>query len=660
MNYNSYYPSPPPYGPYTAQWYHHGNQGGFDNSTPGPTGPPIVSQGGGTGVPSQNQNQNDQIQHEVMSLREELAQIQAEQARNNRRPPTPPPRYSPYQDRPHYPIYHERTPPPRYSPYQDRPHYPIYHERTPRRNRPYEIDFRDCGFENERRLYERDNRERLHDCERDRSYNCHNQRHEPRSSGNTSLTNRPVHNNPNASLADQSLSTSTHAPALPSTTANALPANTPSLQAITTAISPHYPSVVNQFEDPMYVTREEKIAATSLLLYGPADDLHEDCMWDSSIGACVLVGRSLQQIQERNGPIVLPPPSLDLGNPILDANPDSAVAAAETRMDGNFNALWMAREMAWQAQRTLHQEHDLGIPRERSTLPVLLTAHLQIFSERPVEWIRRPVIAFEGEPWDTEHDRNKPNVPSFPTPDLNESTETWALWCIVHANIRDHPGITWTHSGFVDLATVQMHLILHRLIRGIFGTVDFYTERVQTAKKNFTNHFIDIGTIPDLYGQKLSELDMVVNRTLDFKANSSSFEDSNDVVKHLADCGVTVDDMAEGFAYGQQLIADKMSTLDPSSKEYQRYTNLSKRACARLQFTHIMPIENRTWKLPSEWTMDNVLEHRRRKLIQAEYRNLHVRKRDAWRFACSGPVLTSTPGPNTLNQLARGVNSMQI
>ncbi|KAJ3911458.1 hypothetical protein F5877DRAFT_85944 [Lentinula edodes] len=648
MNYNSYYPSPPPYGQYAAQWYHHGNQGGFDNSATGQTGPTIASQGGGTVVPSQNQNQNDQIHHEVMSLREELAQIQAEQARNHRRPPTPPPRYSSY---------------------QDRPHYPGYYERTPRRNRPYEIEFRDRGFENERRLYERDNRERLHDRERDRGYNRydrpnHDQRHESRSSGNASSTNCP-HNNPTAPPADRSLSTSTHAPAVSTATANASPASPPSLQAITTAISPHYPSINNQFEDSMYVTREEKIAATSLLLYGPSDDLHEDCMWDSSTGACVLVGRSLQQIQERNGPIVLPPPSLDLGNPILDANPDSAVAAAETRMDeahqqGNFNALWVAREMAWQAQRTLHQEHDLGIPRERSTLPALLTAHLQIFSERTVEWIRRPVITFEGEPWDTEHDRNKPDVPSFPTPDLNESTETWALWCIVHANIRDHPGITWTHSGFVDLATVQTHLILHRLIRGIFGTVDFYTERVRTAKKNFTNHFIDIVAIPDLYGQKLSELDMIVNGTLDFKANLSFFEDSNDVVKHLAECGVTVDDMAEGFAYGQQLIADKMSSLDSSSKEYQRYTNLSKRARARLQFTHIMPIENRTWKLPSEWTMDNILEHRRRKLIQAEYRNLHVRKRDAWRFARSGPVLTSTPGPDTLNQLARGVNSMQI
>ncbi|KAJ3805026.1 hypothetical protein F5876DRAFT_70148 [Lentinula aff. lateritia] len=357
-------------------------------------------------------------------------------------------------------------------------------------------------------------------------------------------------------------------PAVSSTTANALPANPPPLQAITTAISPHYPSTINQFED-------------------------------SITGACVLVGRSLQQIQERNGLIVLPPPSLNLGNPILDANPDLVVAAAETRMDkahqqGNFNAL--------------------------------------------------PVITFEGKPWDTEHDRNKPDVPSFPTPDLNKSTETWALWCIIHANIRDHPDAPDPPSSHL------WHIRYGGLLYGACSN----------SKENFTNHFIDIVTIPDLYGQKLSELDMIVNGTLDFKANPAFFEDSNDVVKYLADCGITVDDMAEGFAYGQQLIVDKMSTLDPGSKEYQRYTNLSKRAHAQLQFTHIMPIENRTWKLPSEWTMDNILKHRRCKLIQAEYWNLHVRKRDAWRFARSGPVLTSAPGPSTLNRLAQGVNSMQI
>ncbi|KAJ3865286.1 hypothetical protein EV359DRAFT_80654 [Lentinula novae-zelandiae] len=369
MNYTSYYPSPPPYGQFAAPWYHHGNQGGFENAGSGPTGPNVAPQGGGTVAPSQNQNQNDNIQHEVMSLREELVQLRAEQARNNRHPPTPPPRYN-----------------------------------------------------------------RIH-----------------------SRTN--------------------------STTANLQLPNPPPVHTITTAISPHESSIDNQFEDLLYVTQDEKIAAASLLLYGPSDDLHEDCMWDSSTGACVLVGNSLQQIQERNRPIVLPPPNPDMGNPIMDANPDSAVAAAEARMGeahqpSNFNALWVAREMAWQAQRTLYQEQDLGILCECSTLPALLAAHLQIFNEQKIDWVDKLIITFEGEPWNTEQDCAKPEVPSFPTPDLNESTEIWALWCIVHANIRDHPGITWTHSDFVDLATVQMHLILHRLIRGIFGTVDFYTERL--------------------------------------------------------------------------------------------------------------------------------------------------------------------------------------
>ncbi|KAJ3792214.1 hypothetical protein GGU11DRAFT_803361 [Lentinula aff. detonsa] len=329
---------------------------------------------------------------------------------------------------------------------------------------------------------------------------------------------------------------------------------------------------------------------------------------------------------------------------------------------GNFNALWTARQLYWQAKRTIHLEEGLGYTSERSTLPAHLRANLQLYVDRRVTWADKPnTQSFVGEPWDTERDPNKPQVPSLATPDLNDTVDNWALWLLVNATTKEHPGITWTKSGHVDLATVQTHLLLHRLIRGIFGTVDVYTERVRTAKRNFVLHFIDIVAIPDLYGQKLSELELIANcgEGVDFKPNSSIFEESSDVVKHLADCGVSVDDMAEGFAFGQQWIFDKTGDLDPQSLEFRRYKNLLKRSRARLQFTHVVPVDNRSWTLPEEWKMEEVVEHRRRKHVQYLYRNQKVLKRDAWRFTRSVPRV-GIVGTNTLNQLAQGIDGMRI
>ncbi|KAJ3769950.1 hypothetical protein FB446DRAFT_745906 [Lentinula raphanica] len=637
MNYN-YYPSPPPYA-YAPQWYQHtGNQNGSEIQTA--NGVVGNGQGGGMVAPSQIPQQTAE---EIAALREETARLRAELDVRNRRQHSPPPRYSSYRD---------RTP------------YPNYGNRPRRENRE-----RDYDRYYDRDRYDRDERE-YRDRERDRGYERPSNRYRgyegeaPRGILSPPRLERPQDGNRGISN-DRSLSSSNHAPTTSSTSTRNENFTT---VRIGTAVSPHNPDATNTFDDPLYVTVEEKVAATSLLLYGPSDNLHDDCMWNSNTGACVLVGNSMRQIVQNNGPIILPPPTGDSGNPLLDANSESAVDAAEKLMDqanqpGNFNALWTARQLFWQAKRVLHLEKGLGYTAERSTLPSHLRAHCQIYSERRAVWADKPETqSFTGEPWDTERDTNKPNVPSLATPDLSETAENWALWLIVNATTKEHPGITWTQSGHVDLATVQTHLLLHRLIRGIFGAVDEYTERVRVAKKNFVLHFIDIVAIPDLYGQKLSELGIMVNSEgngQNFKANASTFEDSRDVVKHLADCGISVDDMAEGFAFGQQWIFDKTLEMDPDKIEFHRYQNLLKRSRARLQFTHIAPVDNRTWTLPGDWKMEDIIEHRRRKFIQQLYRNQRVLQRDAWRFTRSVPR-AGIVGNSTLNQLAQGIDGMRI
>ncbi|KAJ3986119.1 hypothetical protein F5890DRAFT_1552534 [Lentinula detonsa] len=643
MNYN-YYPSPPPYA-YVPQWYQqNGNQVGSETqNTNGIVG---NAQGGGMVVPPQTPQQTAE---ELAALREETARLRTELDIRNHRQHSPPPRYSSYRDRGAYPSYGNR---------QRREHRERDYDRYHNRERDHERDNRDLPYNREGRDSERDQ-----GYERTYRYRSHNGE-APRGALGPPRSEQREGSQGIRAGSDRSLSSSSHAPTLPRSNPTRI---AQPITPINLAASPHNPNVGNTFDDPMYVTIEEKIAATSLLLYGPTDSLHKDCMWDSNTGACVLVGDAMRQITPNNGPVVLPPPAIDGNNPLIDTGSESAVDAAERLMDkanepGNFNALWTARQLYWQAKRIIHLEEGLGYNSERSTLPSHLRAHLQLYVDRTVTWADKPhTQSFVGEPWDTERDPNKPRVPSLATPDLSDTVDSWALWLIVNATTREHPGITWTQSGHVDLATVQTHLLLHRLIRGIFGTVDVYTERVRTAKKNFVLHFIDIVAIPDLYGQKLSELEIVANsgEGIDFKSNSSIFEENSEVVKHLADCGVSVDDMAEGFAFGQQWIIDKTWDLEPHSLEFRRYQNLLKRSRARLQFTHVVPIDNRSWTLPEEWNMEDVVEHRRRKHIQNLYRNHKVLKRDAWRFTRSVPRVGNV-GINTLNQLARGIDGMQI
>ncbi|KAJ3979790.1 hypothetical protein F5890DRAFT_1558325 [Lentinula detonsa] len=622
MNYN-YYPSPPPYA-YVPQWYQqNGNQIGSEpQNANGIVG---NAQGGGTVAPPQNPQQTAE---EIAALREETA--------------------SSYRDRVPYLNYGNR-------------------QRWENRERDYDRYYdreRDYNRDNRGPPYDRESRDRERGYERVYRYRGHDGGVPRGAPVPPRLEQREVSQGTRTGN-DRSLSSSNHAPTSPRPTTTCI--EHPPVIPINLAASPHNPNMSNTFDDPMYVTIEEKIAATSLLLYGPTDNLHEDCMWDSNTGACVLVGEAMHQITQRNGPVVLPPPVIDSSNPLIETNSESAVDAAEKLMDkadepGNFNALWTARQLYWQAKQTIHLEEGLGYTSERSTLPAHLRANLQLYVDRRVTWADKPnTQSFVGEPWDTERDPNKPQVPSLATPDLNDTVDNWALWLLVNATTKEHPGITWTKSGHVDLATVQTHLLLHRLIRGIFGTVDVYTERVRTAKRNFVLHFIDIVAIPDLYGQKLSELELIANcgEGVDFKPNSSIFEESSDVVKHLADCGVSVDDMAEGFAFGQQWIFDKTGDLDPQSLEFWRYKNLLKRSRTRLQFTHVVPVDNRSWTLPEEWKMEEVVEHRRRKHVQYLYRNQKVLKRDAWRFTRSVPRV-GIVGTNTLNQLAQGIDGMRI
>ncbi|KAJ3729931.1 hypothetical protein DFJ43DRAFT_1040630 [Lentinula guzmanii] len=533
-----------------------------------------------TVAPSQNPQQNAE---EIAALREETAR--ANRAGNTKSPPAFP--SSTIQLLPQRRENREWD----YDRYYDRER---DYERD-NRGPPYDREYRD-----RERGYERVYRYRGHDSEFPRGAPVPPRLEQREGSQGTCAGN------------DRSLSSSNHAPTPPRSIPTRI--EHPPVIPINLAASPHNPNVSNTFDDPMYVTIEEKIATTSLLLYGPTDNLHEDCMWDSNTGACVLVGEAMRQITQRNGPVVLPPPVIDSSNPLIETNSESAVDAAKKLMDKadeprNFNALWTARQLYWQAKRTIHLEEGLGYTSERSTLPSHLRANLQLYVDRRVTWADKPnTQSFVGEPWDTERDPNKPKVPSLATPDLRQ------LGAVAH---REHhyKGAPWNHLDEIGTRRLSHH-------------ADSLTAP-SSHTWNFVLHFIDIVAIPDLYGQKLSELELIANSgaRVDFKPNSSIFAESSDVVKHLAECGVSVNDMAEGFAFGQQWIFNKTGDLEPHSLEFRRYTNLLKRSRARLQFTHVVPVDNRSWTLPEEWEMEEVVEHQRRKHVQHLYQSQKMNRR---------------------------------
>ncbi|KAJ3818165.1 hypothetical protein F5880DRAFT_1511189 [Lentinula raphanica] len=338
------------------------------------------------------------------------------------------------------------------------------------------------------------------------------------------------------------------------------PVGAPMISVTPTATSAHSGGGVSEFDDILYPTQEELFAAASLFNYGPADPIHPDFSWANDTGALIVTGETAQLIAQKGGPV-------------------------------------LANHLTMRAERTLHLETVLGISRENSTLPARLSAHRQMAKEHQFAWSFRPNLTINGALRDTHDDDPIPH-PHLANPSLDDPAETHALWLLVYGDPVNYP----------DLATVRAHLLLRRLLKGI-----------RIVKKNFTSHFLDIATIPYFYGQKLTELDLVAEQHIDFKTSTSAFELLDEVVNHLAECGVSADDMGEAYYWGQQAVLDLMQKHDPGTKEYLRYQRLFKRAAARLQFTNTPIVVNRTWVLSSEWDMKDIIAEKRRRVVQYEY-----------------------------------------
>ncbi|KAJ3765318.1 hypothetical protein FB446DRAFT_832458 [Lentinula raphanica] len=646
MDYNPYgsylYPPHPPPPPYynQGQWQ---NPGRFDDATP--------TQGGG--LPARDtpastnvavngtNNDTNRLQQQMNVLQEEIAQLRESQNR--------PPRYNPYRsDR--YENDYQRSYRPRYDD-NGRDH--AYHsERYRDSRRDYERGSRYPSRSEYRRPPSPHRPPYRTPLERE-------QRHTQIPSSTPATTSRGLSSPSTAGPMDnnnRSITSSVHAPA-----------RLPTVSVTPTALSAHSGEGALEFDDILYPTQEELFAAASLFNYGPADPIHPDFSWANDTGALIVTGETAQIIARKGGPELVAPIRPSDEDPAIDRGEESAVTAAEKLIEramqpGNFEALWEANHLTMRAERTLHLEKVLGISRENTTLPARLDAHLQMSKEHQVAWSFRPNLAFNGVPRDTSEDDPIPH-PHVPNPSLDDPAETHALWLLMHGDPVNHPGVLCTQSGHVDLATVRAHLLLRRLLKGIVGEQATYTERQRIVKRNFTSHFLDIATIPYFYGQKLTEHGLVSEQNIHFKTSASAFEHLDEVVHHLAECGVSADDMGEAYYWGQQAVLDFMQRHEPGSKEYRRYQRLAKRAAARLQFTNTPIVANRTWVISTEWNMGDIIAEKRRRIIQAEYDRQKVREDDHWRFARNGITrrnhASGIRNPS-MNQMVQGINSMTI
>ncbi|KAJ3817305.1 hypothetical protein F5880DRAFT_1618404 [Lentinula raphanica] len=645
MDYNPYgsylYPPHPPPPPYynQGQWQ---NPGRFEENAPTQGGglPARDTPASATVAANGTNNDTTRLQQQVNALQEEIAQLKESQNR--------PPRYNPYRSD-------------RYENDYQRSYRPRYDDNS--RDHVYNSD----RYRDSRRDYERGSRyHSRHEYRRPPSpYRTPYRTQLERDQGQSRRTPTPATSSrelTSSSTAEsmdnnnRSIASSVHAPV-----------GAPTISVTPTAISAHSGEGQPEFDDILYPTQDELYAAASLFNYGPADPIHPDFSWANDTGALIVTGETAQLIARKGGPELVAPIRPSDEDPAIDRGEESAVTAAEKLIEramqpGNFEALWEANHLTMRAERTLHLEKVLGISRGNTTLPARLDAHLQMAKEHQFAWSFRPNLVFSGVPRDTSEDNPIPH-PHLANPSLDDPAETHALWLLVHGDPVNFPGVLCTQSGHVDLATVRAHLLLRRLLKGIVGEQATYTERQRIVKRNFTSHFLDIATIPYFYGQKLTELGLVTEQHISFKTSTSAFELLDEVVHHLAECGVSADDMGEAYYWGQQAVLDFMQKHNPGTKEYLRYQRLFKRAAARLQFTNTPIVANRTWVISPEWDMKDIIAEKRRRIIQYEYDQQRVRGDDHWRFARNGITRRNRASGSrnpSMNQMVQGISDMSL
>lgn len=368
-------------------------------------------------------------------------------------------------------------------------------------------------------------------------------------------------------------------------------------------------------------TSEDLAYATALILFLPDFGLPEEIGWHTDSGVLTPTGDILATI--KRGDIPLEGTSLsETEQNKFTADVKSAIERSKT--PGDFNAAYTVfqNEVRYTLWKLLSSQlAEIG--KTPPTLPVHLARHHELFRPDQISWIGRFIVEPKGR-----EERRLPRLklPTVAAPGVwDDNINTHCLWLAVHGDTENSPGVIITHTGYVDKFTVFAWNSLRRLWDSIFsgGVVDQFTKSRQ--KTNLTRQFITFACIPDLYEQELNQAGATIDPTRTYPPPTSTFEDRTDAAIHLAKCGFSLIDMARYTTWGQQYVCDMLNSSKHDENSRKLYADLYQQGISQLQFIHIAEGgDDRTYRLPSEFPLEAVLEQRRYRAERRAHRQYHA------------------------------------
>ncbi|THV01564.1 hypothetical protein K435DRAFT_853580 [Dendrothele bispora CBS 962.96] len=184
----------------------------------------------------------------------------------------------------------------------------------------------------------------------------------------------------------------------------------------------------------------------------------------------------------------------------------------------------------------------------------------------------------------------------------NMPLEEQARWMAVNATPFTHPGILVSETLAVDLQTIQAYNYFQVLGSKLTANMD---------KRRYQQLFLELVAQPYLYEQLLSHWSVTVKVQKLTPIRVSSNTSFEDLVKELAEAGLTTS-MANGMHnWAMQWLHDARTTLPENSHEWGCIMSL---AADRIRQFGVPPCPVRVWHPPPEWDIAEAYEQRLRRL----------------------------------------------
>ncbi|KAF9257877.1 hypothetical protein L218DRAFT_1080704 [Marasmius fiardii PR-910] len=197
-------------------------------------------------------------------------------------------------------------------------------------------------------------------------------------------------------------------------------------------------------------------------------------------------------------------------------------------------------------------------------------------------------------------------IPAIRTPGPTSTDCEHALFIFVHYDNKGHMGIIITNGGTIDLDSV----VAYRIFTGTLpaNRQDSIDYRVS---------FVRVAAWPGLYEHVLRVKNIAVN--IDghvTRCPPDLMRDTVGVVRHLADCGISVSRMNTMQHWALQYCIDTQQATHLPTHRREEYAHIYKFARLRSLFFPIPSLRpERTFTIPLHISRQSVLEYRRRHTV---------------------------------------------